>query len=391
SLQMIQATAQIPPTTVPSQQPNYQACLSTSPVHQQTNINRDQSSHQTPLHIPSNHHQSSVNLHQTPHHTINQHHSSLLSTTNLIQNASNSSVQHPPSQSSISHHHGPLVPVSQMQGSSQTMMNSATTSQTSSVLMQLNMSNHRTEPDNSQTVVSKLDLAEQKRKARINSLSSTGNNNVGSDSDGEDGPDALFTIWITKGPPAQLDASPGKLRFLRLFGLTTIAVRNEYELRKLERCRARSPLFPLQIDEASSDGNNNPPLPLDLPHPKGSPETLCKSSDFKGKQRFLKNLGLETVSKKEREESETIWQNVLAERLRRNSLNPVVMYCSQAINCTVKVEETTDGNNGPSNSCSSSAITMFEIAISWKHESYEIKIKKYETPLIPSFRFFYML
>jgi hypothetical protein len=86
----------------------------------------------------------------------------------------------------------------------------------------------QSEADSSTTLISKLDLAEQRRKSRI-SCSSSNNNNIGSDSDGEDGgagSDTLFTIWITKGPPAQLDAPPGKLRFLRLFGLTTIAIRN---------------------------------------------------------------------------------------------------------------------------------------------------------------------
>ena len=76
------------------------------------------------------------------------------------------------------------------------------------------------EPENNPMLVSKLDLEERKRKAQLSST------NIGSDSDGEDGPDTLVNIWITKGPPAQLDASPGKLRFLRLFGLTTITIRN---------------------------------------------------------------------------------------------------------------------------------------------------------------------
>jgi hypothetical protein len=43
------------------------------------------------------------------------------------------------------------------------------------------------------------------------------------------------------------------------------------------------------------------PLPLDLPVPHGNPDLLCKMPDFKGKQRFLRNLGLESISKKERE------------------------------------------------------------------------------------------
>lgn len=86
----------------------------------------------------------------------------------------------------------------------------------------------QSEADCKTALVSKLDLAEQRRKSRICN-SGNNNNGVGSDSDGEDGgagSEALVTIWITKGPPAQLDASPGKIRFLRLFGLTTVAIRN---------------------------------------------------------------------------------------------------------------------------------------------------------------------
>jgi hypothetical protein len=75
----------------------------------------------------------------------------------------------------------------------------------------------------------------------------------------------------------------------------------EYELRKLERCRAQSPLPPLQYENSPSDGEVSLPLPLDLPLPNGSPDMLCRMPDFKGKQRFLRNLGLESISKKERE------------------------------------------------------------------------------------------
>jgi hypothetical protein len=75
----------------------------------------------------------------------------------------------------------------------------------------------------------------------------------------------------------------------------------EYELRKLERCRARSPSLPLQCDSICTDDSISPPLPLDLPVPCVNPDILCRMPDFKGKQRFLRNLGLESISKKERE------------------------------------------------------------------------------------------
>ncbi|XP_033607966.1 genetic suppressor element 1 isoform X2 [Cryptotermes secundus] len=221
------------------------------------------------------------------------------------------------------------------------------------------ITSHRSEVDCNTTLISKLDLAEQRRRSRISCGSSNNNNNIGSDSDGEDGgtgSETLVTIWITKGPPAPLDAPPGKLRFLQLFGLTTIAVRNEYELRKLERCRARSPTLPLQCDSISSDGSISPPLPLDLPVPCVNPDVLCRMPDFKGKQRFLRNLGLESISKKEREEGEAIWHNVVAERLRRNSINPMIVYCSQSLNSNIRVNNTkeTVTNNSTSNNSTSS-------------------------------------
>lgn len=50
------------------------------------------------------------------------------------------------------------------------------------------------------------------------------------DSDGEWGGNGirhpLLSLVLTKGPPAKLDASPQKLTFLQMFGLTTQAKRN---------------------------------------------------------------------------------------------------------------------------------------------------------------------
>jgi len=58
-------------------------------------------------------------------------------------------------------------------------------------------------------------------------------------------------------------------------------------------------------------------------------------------------------------EGEAIWQSILAERLRRNSVNPVVVYCSQALNARIKVnnaeENFTDSSTSNSIPASSAA------------------------------------
>jgi hypothetical protein len=58
-------------------------------------------------------------------------------------------------------------------------------------------------------------------------------------------------------------------------------------------------------------------------------------------------------------EGEAIWHNVVAERLRRNSLNPVVVYCSQTLNPSVRVSNTkeTVTNNSTSNNSTSNLAT----------------------------------
>jgi hypothetical protein len=49
-------------------------------------------------------------------------------------------------------------------------------------------------------------------------------------------------------------------------------------------------------------------------------------------------------------EGEAIWQNVLAERLRRNSLNPVVVYCNQTLKPHVRVNSTEENATDSSTS-----------------------------------------
>nr|CAD7198879.1 unnamed protein product [Timema douglasi] len=176
--------------------------------------------------------------------------------------------------------------------------------------------------------VSKLDLAECRRKnRRTNSL--LNGTTASSDSDGEDSDCLVGSLWITKGPPAKLDAPPRKLRFLRMFGLTTLSRRNELELRKLER--RRCPLV-VAVEEAHSEGAT--PSPLDLPLPRYNPDQLSRTPDYKAKVRFLRSLGLECVARRDREDHELIWQTVIAERLRRNAVSSLVEYCRKVQMCT---------------------------------------------------------
>lgn len=109
SLQLIQTTAQLPPSCVSSQQGG----ISQASVHI--------------LNSASTQHQGSLNLnspvHQVPLLSSNQHHGSMLPTTTL--GPSNSTLQHQATQNSCSHHQGSLTPANQLQGSSQTIVNSA--------------------------------------------------------------------------------------------------------------------------------------------------------------------------------------------------------------------------------------------------------------------------
>lgn len=79
------------------------------------------------------------------------------------------------------------------------------------------------------------------------------------------------------------------------------------ELQKLERRLARN-LNLIQIEEAAStafipDNNSlsSSPPPLSLPLPRDPPEVLIRSPDYKSKVRFLRGLGLEALSRKDRE------------------------------------------------------------------------------------------
>lgn len=71
-------------------------------------------------------------------------------------------------------------------------------------------------------VISKLDLLEKRRKARSLGLQTS----YFGDSSGDELPDPSTKLWITKGPPEPIKATPSKIRFLAMFGLKTIAESN---------------------------------------------------------------------------------------------------------------------------------------------------------------------
>lgn len=82
-------------------------------------------------------------------------------------------------------------------------------------------------------------------------------------------------------------------------------------------------------------------------------------------------------------EGEAIWQSILAERLRRNSVNPVVVYCSQALNTSVKVNNTegnvTDrstSNSIPASSAAPSDKKLICTVVSTQHTKNKVVILK---------------
>uniref|UniRef100_A0A1B6DSM4 Genetic suppressor element-like domain-containing protein n=1 Tax=Clastoptera arizonana TaxID=38151 RepID=A0A1B6DSM4_9HEMI len=161
---------------------------------------------------------------------------------------------------------------------------------------------------NSVNVISRLDVAEKKGY---------------SPAIFDDEEDLSPQLILTKGPPDKLDAPPRKLRFLAMFGLTTLAKRNDLELRKLGRRRA---VPSVELVENTVINEEEQDIPLSLPLPQRSPRSLHHSSE---KLSFLTTLKLQSLNRNQRQERESIWQEVLAERRRRKRVTPLVSYCSQ--------------------------------------------------------------
>lgn len=165
--------------------------------------------------------------------------------------------------------------------------------------------------------ISTLDLAEKRRKRRREK-------NTGvicsSDSEGEEETKDM-DFWITKGPPAKLQFSEDKLAFLAIFGLTTLTIKNDIELSKVEkryRINPDPPEVPLEVE---------PMIESVLPIPREHPDCLLHTPDFEPKVGFLRNIGLDIMPPKKRDEAEVTWQHVLADRKKRKSVNSVTAYC----------------------------------------------------------------
>ncbi|XP_071447822.1 proline-rich protein 36-like [Hetaerina americana] len=153
----------------------------------------------------------------------------------------------------------------------------------------------------------------------------------------------LATVVLTKGPPAQLDASPRKLAFLKIFGLTTLKKRDDLELAKCERRFARhwervggcppptTSTTPPTTAEPGKTNEREASAGSLLPYPPATPDSLLRTADYSARVRFLTSLELESVPRSKREDMELIWQAIVEERIRRNSINSVVLYSSGLI------------------------------------------------------------
>ncbi|KAK0088030.1 hypothetical protein PV325_013435 [Microctonus aethiopoides] len=172
--------------------------------------------------------------------------------------------------------------------------------------------------DTKQQLTSTLDLAEKRRK-RKRERSAT----CSSDSEGDDDVKDV-DLWITKGPPAKSCYSEKKLSFLAIFGLTTLSMRNEIELNKLEKRYRLNPEPPEMFHDTTDTI-----IESILPIPKEHPDVLLNSSDFMPKVGFLKTIGLDIMPPSKRDEAEVTWQYVLRDRKKRKSTNTVTVYCDR--------------------------------------------------------------
>ncbi|XP_024871852.1 uncharacterized protein LOC112454592 isoform X1 [Temnothorax curvispinosus] len=168
-------------------------------------------------------------------------------------------------------------------------------------------------------LTSSLDLAEKRRKRRREKNTGV---TCSSDSEGEEETKDV-DLWITKGPPAKLQYSEDKLAFLAMFGLTTLTIRNEIELCKVEKrykLNPDPPELPLEIE---------PAVESILPIPREHPDVLLHTPDFAPKVGFLRTIGLDIMPPNKRDEAEVTWQYVLADRKKRKSANSVTAYCER--------------------------------------------------------------
>ncbi|XP_076389811.1 MAP7 domain-containing protein plexus isoform X1 [Megachile rotundata] len=174
-------------------------------------------------------------------------------------------------------------------------------------------------PEKPKELTSSLDLAERRRKRKRERNAGVA---CSSDSEGEEEIKDV-DLWITKGPPAKLQYSEKKLAFLAMFGLTTLSMRNEMELCKVEkryRLNPDPPDVPLETELAVESV---------LPIPRDHPDVLLHTPDFEPKVGFLRTIGLDVMPPSRRDEAEVTWQYVLQDRKKRKSMNSVTAYCDR--------------------------------------------------------------
>ncbi len=149
-----------------------------------------------------------------------------------------------------------------------------------------------------QPMVSKLDLEAQRRLSRLSTYSSDASDNdemSDDDSEAEEYRHQRLLV-IASGPPQKLDKSPRKIRFLKRYGLTTQARKEEmrYERRRKRRRLYREPsVSPVEItnEKQVEDPPKAPP-----PQSTLNPDDLNLAPDYKQKSRFLATMGLEPVT-----------------------------------------------------------------------------------------------
>ncbi|XP_053980635.1 uncharacterized protein LOC128877388 [Hylaeus volcanicus] len=174
-------------------------------------------------------------------------------------------------------------------------------------------------PEKPKELTSSLDLAERRRKRKRERNTSLA---CSSESEGEDDVKDV-DLWITKGPPAKLQYSEKKLTFLAMFGLTTLSMRNEMELYKVEK------RYRLNPDPPDVPSELEPVIESVLPIPREHPDVLLHAPDFEPKVGFLRTIGLDVMPPNRRDEAEVTWQYVLQDRKKRRSTNSVTAYCER--------------------------------------------------------------
>ncbi|XP_076353975.1 uncharacterized protein LOC143248890 isoform X2 [Tachypleus tridentatus] len=164
-------------------------------------------------------------------------------------------------------------------------------------------------------VISKLDLEWEKlQKARLAGKCGVSDDEL--DTEDEDEENHLREILIiTKGPPLNLDLSPKKLEFLRIFGLISHQKRQKLEFEKYIRSRKvleEQQFFPHDTNNTNKDCSTLLPMTTKI-----NSEELCLVPDFPQRVQFLQFLGLQPTTLQEKIEVEQNWKVTEEDRVCR--------------------------------------------------------------------------